>query len=201
MAGIERIKNKILDDARKTADETLSRARREAEQIIQDARLKAEEEAEKARQAAMVEAEDMRKSMEAVSSLEKRKRMLKVRQDMVDRAFAEAFEKILNLPVDEYGSFMKRLILESACEGEGEILFNETDRARLGERFVRDVNRTLRSEGRKSVLRLSDETIPNKGGFVLRYGEMEINSTLEIIFSTSRPRLETEVASILFGQE
>lgn len=71
MAGIERIKTKILDDARKTADETLSRARREAEQIIQDARLKAEKETEKARQAAMVEAEDMRKSVEAVSSLEK----------------------------------------------------------------------------------------------------------------------------------
>ena len=32
----------------------------------------------------------------------------------------------------------------------------------------------------------------------MRYGEMEINCTLEIIFSLLRPRLEAEVASILF---
>ncbi|NLW02535.1 MAG: V-type ATP synthase subunit E [Clostridiaceae bacterium] len=198
MTGIDRIKTKILDDAKEIAEENLNRARQEAERIIAEARGKAREEAGKARQAAKAEAANLKKTMDAVSSLEERKRMLKVRQDMVDAAFRAAFERTLKLPAEEYGSFIRRFILESVRDGEGEILFNEADRSRLGEKYVEEINRTLKAEGKTSVLRLSGHTIPNRGGFVLRYGEMEINCTLEIIFSLLRPRLEAEVASILF---
>jgi len=198
MTGIDRIKAKILDDARAIARENLDRARQEAERIIAEAREKAKEEAEKARQAAIAEAANLKKTIDAVSSLEERKRMLKVRQDMVDAAFKAAFEKTLRLPAEEYGSLMRRFILESVRDGEGEILFNEADRKRLGEKYVEDINKALKAECRTSVLKLSGQTIPNQGGFVLRYGEMEINCTLELIFSMLRPRLEAEVASILF---
>lgn len=201
MTGIDRIKAKIIDDAKKAAKENLERARQEAEKIVLEARRKAEEEAEKAREAALAEAENLRKTMEAVSGLEERKRMLKVRQDIVDGAFRAAFDKILDMPADEYGRFLKRYILESVREGEGEILLNATDRERLGERFVKEINKAIRSEGKNSVLKLSGQTIPNRGGFVLKYGDLEINCTLEIIFSMARPRLEAEVASILFGNE
>lgn len=201
MTGINRIKAKILDDAKEIAGENLSRAKQEADSIIAEAQQKALEEAGKAKQAAMAEAANLRKTMDAVSSLEERKRMLKVRQDMVDEAFRAAFERTLKLPADEYGSFIRRFILEAVRDGEGEILFNETDRSRLGAQFVEEVNKMLRAEGKNAVLRLSGQTIPNRGGFVLKYGDMEINSTLEIIFNMLRPQLEAEVASILFGCE
>jgi len=199
MTGIDRIKAKILDDAKEIAEENLNRARQEAERIIAEAKSKANEETKKAGQAAMAEAANLRKTADAVSSLEERKRMLKVRQDMVDAAFRAAFEKTLKLPAEEYGGIIRRFILESARDGEGEILFNETDRSRLGEKYLKEINEVLKAEGRKAVLRLSGQTIPNRGGFVLKYGDLEINCTLEIIFNMLRPRLEAEVASILFG--
>src|SRR5690554_2103182 len=102
MTGIDRIKTKILDDAKEIAEENLNRARQEAERIIAEARGKAREEAGKARQAAKAEAANLKKTMDAVSSLEERKRMLKVRQDMVDAAFRAAFERTLKLPAEEY---------------------------------------------------------------------------------------------------
>jgi len=200
MTGIDRIKAKILDDARKVADENMSRAKQEAERIIAEAEKQAQEENEKARQAAEAEAAELKKRMAAVSSLEERKRMLKVRQDMVDAAFRAAFEKTLHLSTEEYGRFLKRFILESVREGEGEILFNESDRSRLGARFVEEINQTLKAKGKASILTLSGQTIPNRGGFVLKYGDMEINSTLELIFNMARPQLEAEVASILFKE-
>lgn len=200
MTGTDRIKAKIIEDARKTADENLSKARQEAEGIIAEAEKKAREEAEKAKLAAQAEAESLKKRTAAIYSLEERKRMLKVRQDMVDAAFNAAFEKTLQLPAEEYGRFIKRLILESVREGEGEILFNETDRSRLGDKYVKAINKTLKAEGKSAVLTLSEHTIPNRGGFVLKYGDMEINSTLELIFDMMRPQLEAEVASILFKE-
>ena len=61
MTGIDRIKTKILDDAKEIAEENLNRARQEAERIIAEARGKAREEAGKARQAAKAEAANLKK--------------------------------------------------------------------------------------------------------------------------------------------
>ena len=160
MTGIDRIKAKILDDARGIADENLNRARQEAERIIAEAQKQALQETENTKQAATAEAENIRKTMDAVSSLEERKRMLKVRQEMVEAAFEAAFEETLKLPVDEYGRLIKGFILESVREGEGEILFNEADRSRLGLQYVEEINTSLRAEGKTSVLRFSGNTIP-----------------------------------------
>ena len=57
--------------------------------------------------------------MDAVSSLEERKRMLKVRQEMVEAAFEAALEETLKLPVDEYGRLIKGFILEWGPGGRG----------------------------------------------------------------------------------
>ena len=70
MTGIDRIKAKILDDARGIADENLNRARQEAERIIAEAQKQALQETENTKQAATAEAENIRKTMDAVSSLE-----------------------------------------------------------------------------------------------------------------------------------
>lgn len=198
MTGTDRIKAKILEDSKKIADENLSKARQEAQRLVTEAQKEALVRTEKARQAALDEASNLKKRMIAVASLEERKRMLKVRQSMVNAAFKTAFEKVVKLPVEEYGQFLKGIIIDSVRKGEGEILFNETDQSRLGSQYIEEINKMLKAEGKASELRLSKDTIPNRGGFVLKYGEMEINCTLEIMFDMNIPKLEAEVASILF---
>ena len=46
---------------------------------------------------------------------------------------------------------------------------------------------------------LSDESVKAAGGFILRYGEMEINSTFEIMFEMLKPELENDVVDMLFS--
>ena len=70
MTGIDRIKAKILDDARGIADENLNRARQEAERIVAEAQKQALQETENTKQAATAEAENIRKTMDSVFSLE-----------------------------------------------------------------------------------------------------------------------------------
>ena len=47
-------------------------------------------------------------------------------------------------------------------------------------------------------VKLSSDTADIEGGLVLRRGSVEINNSVEAIFSYLRPRLEAEVAKILF---
>ena len=41
--------------------------------------------------------------------------------------------------------------------------------------------------------------IRTAGGVILKFGDMEINSTFEILFGMLRTELESDVVSILFG--
>lgn len=185
-------------DAKEKAGKALEAARNEARKIIAEAEKDAADRAESARQSAEAEADSLKKRMLSVANLEDRKRMLKVRQDMVDAAFESALEKVVNLPDDEYGNLLQGFILNSVREGEGEISLNRADKYRLGEKFVKKVNDKLKSIGKASSLKLSSGEIGSKGGYILKYGNMEINGTIEIIIGMLRPKLESEVAAILF---
>ena len=66
-------------------------------------------------------------------------------------------------------------------------------------RLIGNINRRLADGGKKAVITLSGEYIRTAGGFVLRSGDMEVNSTFEILFGMLRPELENEAAAILFG--
>jgi V/A-type H+-transporting ATPase subunit E len=198
MTGTDRIINRIMEEAKNAAERNLADARKEAQSLIAAAEKEAAEKIASARAAAEAEAADLKRRMHAVANLEERKRMLKVRQDMVDAAFEAALEKAVRLPDKDYGELLKGFILNSVRDGECEILFNEADKKRLGEKFVKEVNQTLKGMGRTSALKLSADALNSRGGFILRYGNMEINSTLEIVMSLLRPRLEAEVAEMLF---
>lgn len=199
MTGTDRIKAKIMDESRAAADIQLDAATREADEIIAAAEKEAMLAAQKARLAAEEEAAHQNKRMLAVASLEERKSVLKVRQDMVELAFRKAMDKLAALPDREYGAFLKSYAIGAVREGAGEILLNETDKKRLGQAFVKDLNDSLAKAGKKSTLSLAVDALKAKGGFVLRYGDMEINSTLEIMMNQIKPKLEVQVADILFN--
>jgi len=201
MTGTDRIKEKIMEDAKKTAEHILSEARGEAQEIIAAAEKEALVAITKVKASAEEEGDNQKKRMFAIASLEERKNTLKARQDMVDRAFSEAMTKLVTLPDKEYGAFLKAYIIQSVREGAGELLLNETDKKRLGEAFMKELNASFKQAGKNASLTLAQDVIRAKGGFILRYGEMEINSTLEIMMSQLRPQLEVQVANILFKPE
>lgn len=198
MTGSDRIKTKILEEAKKSAEQYLSEAKIEAQGLITTAEKDVLIKITKTKAIAEEEAVNVKKRMHAVAGLENRKRILKVRQDMVGASFDNALEKAAHLPDEQYGAMMSGYILNAVREGEGEILLNERDKKRLGPEFVKKINASLKTLGKASTLRLSDGSIRSKGGFILKYGDMEINSTLEIIVSQLRPMIEGEVAAILF---
>lgn len=201
MTGTDRIKEKIMEDARKTAEQILSDARSEAQEIISAAEKEALVAITRVKDSAEEEGVNQKKRMFAIASLEERKNALKARQDMVDRAFAEAMRRLNSLSDKEYGAFLSAYIIQSVREGVGELLLNEADKKRLGEAFVTELNEALKKAGKNASLTLAKDVIRAKGGFILRYGEMEINSTLEIMMSQLRPQLEVQVANILFKPE
>jgi V/A-type H+-transporting ATPase subunit E len=195
---LEKILARIADDAQKEAGRIIERANFNAQEIIK----KAEEEAEilKAESFQRTEEEATRRKerMVAMSRLDFRKRILDEKQRAIDTVFQGAIETLCKLEDDEYRVLMKRMLLSGVQTGEEEIILSQRDKARLTQSFLGELNEELRNNGKKSNLTISQETRQMSGGFVLRRGNIELNSAFESLFESSREELESEVGRLLF---
>ncbi len=198
---LEKILARIADDAQKEADRITERAAFNAGEIIQ----KAEEETEilkaESLQRAKEEATQRKERMIAMARLDFRKRILDEKQRAIDVVFRGAIEKLCNLKDDEYRALMKRMLLSGVQTGEEEVIFAQRDKTRLTPSFIGELNEELRNNEKKGNLTISEETREISGGFILRRGDVELNSTFESLLEFSRDELESEVGLLLFEEK
>ena len=132
------------------------------------------------------------------SRLEAKKDILSLKQELVAQAYRRAMEKILALPEADYIAFLAREAGNAALTGKEEILLNQADHDRVGEKVAAAANALAAKRGLPGELKLSDKTRPINGGVVLRQGDIEVNCTLDSLLELSRGSLDAEVARILF---
>ena len=195
---LEKILERIERDAQGEADRIKSRASAAADEVIKEAEAEAEALKAQALEHARSEAEQRKERILSTARLDLRKALLAEKQNAIDAAFQEAMEALVNMEDAEYRKVVKDMILPNVQTGDEEIVLSERDKARLGEDFVEEINRQLTESGKKGNLTISQDTYNMIGGFVLRRGKIELNSSFESLFKSSRNELETEVSKILF---
>ena len=196
---IESLVGKIIEDARKASSEIQQRAMGEVRTYEEMAEKEMQGIMDTAREKAARSARERKQRMISMAELEDRKEVLKVKQDVIEEAFSRAIERILSLDTEPYGAFLIDLILRANPEGDEEILFNQGDRDRFGNGWIRQLNQRLVENKKKGALRIADETRSIQGGAILRRGRKETNCSLESIIGSRRNVLETTVAGILFS--
>jgi len=143
MDGIEKITAKIAADAQAEIDALTGQAQAEADKITADYKararaLKQELEAKGGKAAA-----EREERMASVAQLEARKAELSAKQDLLDRTFDRALEKLCALKDDEYVGLLAELIAQASSTGQEEIIFSQADRDRVGERAAAKANELL----------------------------------------------------------
>ncbi|MCL2060233.1 MAG: V-type ATP synthase subunit E [Oscillospiraceae bacterium] len=198
MAGADNLRNKILSDARATADTNITQARREAENIV----LKAREEAQTLHGSLVARAErdasEREKRLISVAELEGRKDRLAVKQRLIESLFERAIQILCEKPDDEYEAMLVDMIAGAASGGE-EVVLSGGDRARLSDGFIRAANAALAAKGKPGKLTLAGDAKPIKGGFVLRSGLVEVNNSFEAIVKMQKDNLESLAVKMLFN--
>ena len=192
MKGTEKIIAHIQADAQTQADEIIAAA----EKKCADIKEKYEEQAsrlysDKIREGVKA-CQDQEDGALRISRIEARKSVLSVKQEMVEKSFALAEEKIVSLPEDRYVAFLAGLAKRAANTGDEEIILNERDRGAIGEKLLKAVN----ADGMHMTL--SDETREISGGLILRRGSVEANCSVELLVEMCRGELSSKLADILF---
>ena len=194
MNGIEKITQRIASDAQAEVDRILGDARDEAGRIA--ANYRAQADAEAAELAAKNEkaAAEREERLVSAAQMEARKVQLAAKQEMVEKAYIQALDKLCALPEEQYVAILADLLVKASSNGKEEAVFSKEDREQVGKAAVEKANQISGKQ-----LRLSEETQPIRGGFILKDKNVEVNCTFETLVRLQKAETAGAVAQKLFA--
>ncbi|WP_422447980.1 V-type ATP synthase subunit E [Thermoanaerobacterium sp. DL9XJH110] len=200
MEGIQKIKDRILQEAGDEREKILNEARDRAREIKERAGQRAAEVEKQIAERARKEAEEEKRKILSMARLEQRKALLEVKQQIIDEVFEKAQRELENLPAKDYQNLVVNMLVKSAITGDEEVIISEKDKEKITPDQVEKANRLLKAQGKAGMLKLSGQTRPMIGGVVLRSKDLEVNCTFDSLIKMQREELETEIAKILFEE-
>lgn len=193
MNGLEQILEGILADANQVASKTLD----EAEQYATQVRAIAESDTATMQKDAASQADAayhrvlVRQS--SANDVLTRRILLQEKQKCITTALNKAYQTILEMSDTAYFNFLETILQAYASDISGELQLNATDLARVTPDFKKAI--------KKHNLTLSKTPIKIDSGFLLRYGEITENCSIQELFRVGKDRLQDVVRAVLFPQE
>ncbi len=195
-SGAEEILARILENARQAGEKLLAAAAEKQEKILTEAELQADLIRRKTAEAYAAKAEATLHAATSAAELETRNRLLQERRSILDETLEKTVAHLRELPDAAYFDALLSLAARSAQSGEGILLLGDKDLKRLPGDFEIRLNGML--EAGKG-LTVSREAVPVDGGFLLKYGDIEMNCSFSALLDARREELEDLVNRILFG--
>lgn len=197
MTGIEKIVEKIREESLNRCEAVIAEAKENAGEILFDERKKAEKEAEKiiseGKNKALKKENAARSAAETISKT----RYLEVKNAIVNDIIAAAFEKIEEMSDEDYFALLLSLCEKNVESGEGTMFLSKRDLERAPKDFEESVNSLVYEKG---AVRLSKKPMDIENGFVLVYGDIEVNCTLRAVFDEKLDSLRDALCKELFTE-
>lgn len=195
---LDKILVQINSEAQQKSEQIILEAKEKAEQImkqsLEEAGLKKEAILEQARQ----DARDREKRMIQMAHLSGRKAILAEKQKAIHFIFSAAMNRLAGLNPGKYKQILRHMLIKAVTSGKEEIILPVKDKKLIDEDWLKGLNKELaKTRGLPGELKLSKETRSIKGGFILRDGQVETNSSFEAILKYNQSELEPEVVGLL----
>ena len=163
----------------------------------------------------------------SVAQMEARKVQLAAKQEMVEKTYALALEKLCAMPEERYVQVLADLLVQASSTGREEVIFSQADRDRVGKAAVAKANEILAKQAAPDVpqggskvtdllskvatsvtaiakgtamLTLSKETRAIQGGFILKDENVEVNCTFDTLVRLQKAEPAGMVATKLFPE-
>lgn len=198
MTGLDRIVKDIEDEALAKAAKIVEEAQTLAKEIIADAKVQGEEKCAEIEEHSKLEVQSLLKRGESSARLQEKKLILNAKQAIISEVLDKAKTTLIELPQSEYFENILKLISKYALIQAGSLLFSSSDLHRLPEGFEESIREVLKEKA-GATLTILNETKNIDGGFVLMYGDIEINCSFEALFLSAKEDLQDKVCQVLFG--
>ena len=224
MNGIEKITRRIDADAQEEIDRILADAQTQADEITGRYRAQAAAEDHDLLARSERAASEREERLVSAAQMEARKTLLAAKQEMVEKAYQRAMEKLRSLPREQYTELLAAMLVRASSTGREEVIFSPEDRSGVGKAAVARANELAKAAAPDlplgdgvladllnravagdsaiaqgtAMLTVSQETRSTDGGFILRDGRIEVNCTFGALIRAERERTAGEAAKLLF---
>ncbi|MBM6969836.1 hypothetical protein H6A17_02045 [Mordavella massiliensis] len=198
MTGLDKMKSQILDEAKAAAEGKIAEAKAQAEETIRNAKEDAAKQTESILHKSKNDVSNYQERLESSIDLQKRTKILAAKQEVIAEVLEKARAKVEAMEAGEYFSMLLKMVEKYALAQDGEICLCAADLARLPEGFEAEVSRIAKEKG--GSLKLSGEGKQIKNGFILVYGGVEENCTINAMFDAKKDELSDIVHRLVFSQ-
>ena len=194
MSGLDRIIEKINADSLASCREIADQAQKRAQDIVSDADELAEQVYAEIIADAEKKAQSIMTMSEANVSGVARRAELSAKVEAVDAAIEAAYDAMCDMGADEYFAAIEKLAVRNAGKGEGELRLSKRDLDRVPSGFADRINAAL-TDG---SVKLSGQSADIDNGFILVYGDIEINCTFRALVNEQKDIVREKVCGVIF---
>ena len=194
MSGLDRIIEKINADSLASCREIADQAQKRAQDIVSDADERAGQVYAEIIADAEKKAQSIMKMSEANVSGIARRAELSAKVEAVDAAIEAAYDAMCDMGADEYFAALEKLAVRNAGKGEGELRLSKRDLDRVPSGFADRINAAL-TDG---SVKLSGQSADIDNGFILVYGDIEINCTFRALINEQKDIVREKVCGVIF---
>src|SRR3990167_2564394 len=189
---IERIKNYIIENAQKEAEQLIKTAEEQFRNETESTKLTLEKKYQEMLHADEKHLrEDMKRYLGKLRS-DCKMELLEVKNKVIDSVLDRAISRIQSLLDDEYLALIGKWLAKAPDNLEGELSLNTRDLKRMTNAFIDDINK-----GRKARISLITKAIDIKGGFIVKTKHYEIDYALDTIVKNLRTTLIPKLSDML----
>lgn len=182
---------------------------------INDINARAEKTAFKEYEAVISRAESSGEMLE-------REIILKAKAELIEQIYSKAAEFIRSLPEEKYTMILSRFLANAVIEriatvremtekysdkefaGEAkvpfEVILSSEEREKYGRTIISKAEQYIANRDMTvPKIKLSKDSAPIKGGFIVRYGNAETNCAVSAMIASLRDKTQSKVARVLFS--
>lgn len=197
MAGLDKIIDQILEDAKSQAQGILTDANKQAEEIMQAAAEEGKSLEKEISEKAALAVNNAKERSVSSADLQKRRAILQAKQSMISDVIQKAYVRVKEQDVEPYFAMMEKMLEQAVCPQKGIIYFSRKDLERMPGGFEERAKAIAATKG--GELEISKECRNQESGFILAYGGIEENCSFKALFDAKKDELQDQVHQLLFS--
>lgn len=196
MTGLEKITEKIIEQSKRNCDDIFLAANNKVKDMISKARTEASQRSEEIVSKAKKQADRRNATAKGMAESITRNRYLEIRNAILNDIISAAYEEIEKFSDEEYFDMLFKLLKKNVQPGECTMYLGGYDLGRLPEDFQDKINAEVYET---SAVFISRKASDIENGFILDYGDIQVNCTLKAVFDEEMDSLKDMLSKELFA--
>jgi V/A-type H+-transporting ATPase subunit E len=189
---IERIRNYIIENARKEAEQIIKTAEKQFHTEVEAMKRSREKQHKEMLHTEEVRLREGMKSTLITVKSDYKMRLLEMKNRVIDDVLTRAISRIQSLSDDDYLALLGKWLATVPDHLKGQLFVNARDLKRITNVFIGAINKN-----RKATIVMNTHALEIMGGFIVKAEHYEIDYTLDTIVKNLRTTLIPKLRDML----